>query len=274
MRFRVTNNFVEGVFHDVEKALVDFTFAPEEALAVLNPLEITDGDAARVAQNVGHGEDSFGVHNGIGLPRGGAVGAFAENARLDLMRVLLGDLIFDGSGNGDFARLKENVARRHFGSAAGKILERFFLRVDPVDDLGNVKTSFVIEAAADIGETDDLVARLLHELRGERAHVAEALDDNAAAFFFYAEFGERFVAANHHAASGGFAPSGGAAKFNGLAGDYGIGGFADMHGVSVHHPSHSLLVRADVWSGNVALWAQPIGEFGGVAACKTFQFAA
>src|SRR4249919_1154278 len=111
MRFCVTDDFVEGVFHDVEKALVDFAFAPEEALAVLDPLEVADGDATRVAENVGYGEDSFGIHNGIGLPRGGAVGAFAENARLDLMSVLLGDLIFDSSRNGDFAGLEENIAR-------------------------------------------------------------------------------------------------------------------------------------------------------------------
>src|SRR5271165_35423 len=143
MRFRVTDDFVEGVFHDVEKSLVDFAFAPEEALAILDPLEIADSDATGVAKDVGHGEDAFGVDNGVGLPGGGAVGAFAENARLDLMRVLLGDLIFNGGGNGDFARLKENVARGHFRAATGKILEWFFLGVDPVDDHWNVEAIFV-----------------------------------------------------------------------------------------------------------------------------------
>src|SRR5262249_32040416 len=39
----------------------------------------------------------------------------------------------------------------------------------------------------------------------------------------------------------------------------------DMHRIGVHHPGHGLLVRAEVWSGDVALRADPFAQLGGVA---------
>ncbi len=113
----------------------------------------------------------------------------------------------------------------------------------------------------------------MHELRGEGANVAEALDHDAAAILLDAEFVEGFVAADHHAATSGFASSAGAAEFDGLAGDDGSGGFADVHRISVHDPRHGLLVRADVRGGNVALRTKPVGKFGCVTASEAFQFA-
>src|SRR5258708_35124274 len=70
--FRKADHFIEGVVHHVVQALVDFALAPEEALAVLDPFEITDGDAAGVAENVGHGEDALGINNSVGLASRGA----------------------------------------------------------------------------------------------------------------------------------------------------------------------------------------------------------
>src|ERR1700674_1290697 len=79
---RKTDHFIEGIVHHVEEAFVHFALPPEEALAVLNPFEITDGNAAGVAKNVRHREDALGIDNRVGLPSGGAVGAFAENLGL------------------------------------------------------------------------------------------------------------------------------------------------------------------------------------------------
>src|SRR5712691_11410570 len=114
---------LEGAGHHVVQALVDFALAPEEALAVLDPFEITDGDAAGVAENVGHGEDALGINNRVGLPSGGAVRALTENFCLDLFGVLFSDLVFDGRRNGDLARLEKNVARSHLRTTAREILE-------------------------------------------------------------------------------------------------------------------------------------------------------
>ena len=136
---------------------------------------------------------------------GGAVGAFAENFRLYLIGIFFGNLIFNGCGNDDIAGLKKNVARTHFRSAGREILQGFFLPVNPVHHFRNVETVFVVQTAADVGKSHDFVAGLLHQFRGERAHVAEALNDYPAALFFEAQLGDGFVAAHHHAAAGGFA---------------------------------------------------------------------
>src|SRR5713101_4434529 len=85
---RKAHHFIEGIIHHVEKALIHFALPPKEALAVLDPFEIADGDAAGVAENVWHGEDALSVDNGVGLPSGGAVRALAENFRLDLIGIL------------------------------------------------------------------------------------------------------------------------------------------------------------------------------------------
>src|SRR5208283_2067796 len=110
VEFSIANHLVEGAFHHVEKALVDFALAPEKALAVLHPLEIAHGDAAGIAKNIGNGENPLCIDDGVGLPGCGAVGAFAKDFGLDLVSVLLRDLVFDGGGDEDIARLKENVA--------------------------------------------------------------------------------------------------------------------------------------------------------------------
>src|SRR6266702_2645813 len=268
------HHFIESIVHHVEKALVHFALAPEEALAILDPFEVTNGDAAGIAENVRHSEDALGIDNRVGLPSGGTVGALAENPGLHLLGVLLGDLVFDGRGNGDLARLEEDIARGHFRSTARKFLERLLLGVHPVDHLRHIEALLVVETTADVREANDFVAGFLHVFRCQGANVAEALNHDAAALFFDSQFREGFVAANHHAAPGGFFPAARAAEFNGLAGDDGGGGLTDVHRVRVHDPSHGLFVGADVGRWDVALRTQPIGQFRGVAASEPLEFSA
>src|SRR5437899_900649 len=85
MGFGIAHYFIEAVLHDVLQAFVDFAFAPKEALAILYPLEVADGDAASVAQNVGDNEYSLLLQNLVGRGGGGPVGTLAENARLNAM---------------------------------------------------------------------------------------------------------------------------------------------------------------------------------------------
>jgi len=54
--------------------------------------------------------------------------------------------------------------------------------------LGTSKTFFVVEAAADVCESHDLVARFLHQFRSHGAYVAEALNNDAATFLLDAQF--------------------------------------------------------------------------------------
>jgi len=56
VEFGVANHFVEGAIHNVKEALVDFALAPEEALAVLHPLEVAHRNAAGIPENIGDSE--------------------------------------------------------------------------------------------------------------------------------------------------------------------------------------------------------------------------
>src|SRR5206468_12092778 len=120
--------------------------------------------ATGVAQNVGYGEDPFRIDDRIGLPGRRAVRAFTEDFRLHLVCIFLGDLVFNGGGDGDVAGLEKYIARGHFRSAVGKTLQRLFLRVDPVDHFGYVESLLVVQPAANIRETDDFVAGFLHQV--------------------------------------------------------------------------------------------------------------
>src|SRR5580658_3754604 len=140
----VAYHLIEGIFHHIQQALVHFAFAPEKALAILHPLKVAYGHAARVAQNVRDREYSFTVDNRVGLPGRRPIRAFTQNARLHLGGVFLRDLILDRRGNGNLAGLEEHVPRGHLCAASGKILQGLLLRVHPVDDLGDVESFFVV----------------------------------------------------------------------------------------------------------------------------------
>ena len=83
LRLRVAYHFVEAVLHDIFEPLVDLTLAPEETLAVLHPLEITDGDTAGIGQDIGNDEDTFGVEH---LVRVAVVGPLAPSQRMRAWR--------------------------------------------------------------------------------------------------------------------------------------------------------------------------------------------
>src|SRR5215472_5191954 len=274
VQFRVAHHFVEGILHNVHQAVVHLALPPEESLAVLHPLEITHGHAAGVAQNVGYREDPFRIDDRIGLPGGRAVRAFTEDFRLHLVCIFLGDLVLNGGGDGDVARLEEYVPRGHFRSAVGKTLQLLFLRVNPVDHFGYVESLLVVQPPADIRETDDFVAGFLHEVGGHRADISETLHHHAASLPFDADLGERLVTADHHSASRGFASPPGTAELNGLPGYHRRGGLSDVHRIGVHHPSHSLFAGAHVRCGNVALRSQPVRQFRGIASRQAFHFSA
>ena len=74
-------------------------------------------------------------------------------------------------------------------------------------------------------------------------------------------------------AGGVYAPLG-AADGDGLAGDDGGDGVADVHGVGVHDPGHDLPVGADVGGGDVAVWADQQADLGGVATGEVLQLGA
>ena len=131
----------------------------------------------------------------------------------------------------------------------------------------------VEEAAVVLSDADDLVAPFHHQLGSVRAHVAEALDDHAAAFALHVQIPQGLVADHGDAAAGSLTPSARSADVQRLSRDHSGHRLPHMHGVGVHDPGHGLLVGVDVRGGNVLLWADKLDQFRGVAAGHAFQLA-
>ena len=83
----------------------------------------------------------------------------------------------------------------------------------------------------------------------------------------------RLTRADHDAASGRLTPTLGSSQRDGLAGDDGRFGAADVHGIGVHHPGHDLFVRVDVRCGNVLVGSDRVDDFGDVPAGERLELA-
>src|ERR1700727_1019017 len=136
-----------------------------------------------------------------------------------------------------------------------------------IDSIGVVKSAVVL------GNADDLVALVHHQLRCIRSHVAEALDDDAAAVALYVEMLERFIAYDADAPSRGLAPPARPADVQRLSCNYGGDSLAHVHGIGIHDPRHHLLVGVDVRRGNILLRADELDQLCRVAARHPLQLA-
>ena len=238
----------------------------------MHPFEIAHRYTAGIPQNIRYGEDTLGIDNSVGLPGGWPVCPFAKNLGLNLLRIFLGDLVFNGRGDGNVARLEEHVAGGHLCSASGTTLQRLLLRVHPVNHFRYVEALLVVEPAADISQPDDFVPGLLHQLRRHRADIAKTLHDHAAALFLQTNLGQRLVAAHHHAAARGFAPSAGSTQLNRLSCHHRRRGLPHVHRVGIHHPRHRLFARTHVRRGDVSLGSEPNSKLRGIAPRQALQF--
>src|SRR4029077_1712472 len=270
--FGVKHNLIETLLHHVLQAFIHFALAPEKTLAILHPLEVADGDATSITENVPDDEDSLFFDDWVGVGSGWAVSALAQDFAFDAVSVFRGDLIFSGSGNKNLAGMEKDLLRAHLLAPAGKIGKRLALAVDPFDEFGDVETSFVIKSAVNIRDADDFIARLVHQVGSLRADVTKTLDNDARAVTLHAEFLNCLVAADHKAAAGRFGAALGATEFKWLACDDSGGGLAEVHGVGVHHPGHRLRVGANVGRRNVALGTKPFAQLGCVAASDALNF--
>ena len=111
------------------------------------------------------------------------------------------------------------------------------VQVDPV---------LVVEASTHLGDANNFVSSLMHEMGSVGADVAESLHNHAAALTRQAELLDGLVAYHHHAAAGSLAASSGATDVDGLSGNARGHGLPHVHGVCVHHPGHDLFVGVDL----------------------------
>ena len=129
----------------------------------------------------------------------------------------------------------------------------------------DVEPAGIVDAAGHVRDGGDGRATVDQLVRGDPAHVAEALDDALELGQVPAE--PLTGAGDHHhdAGTGRLVAEDGAADRDRLAGDDLRNRVADLHRVRVHHPGHRLLVRRHVGRGDVLLRADHGQELRGEA---------
>src|ERR1700686_4394403 len=80
--FRVTHHFLKASLDNILQTLVDFPFAPEISLAVLDPPKIAPRHAAGIGEDVRNDEDVFAIDDLVSHRRARTVCAFAKDASL------------------------------------------------------------------------------------------------------------------------------------------------------------------------------------------------
>src|SRR6185503_10811269 len=126
-----------------------------------------------IAQDVRNKEDTLVEEDAVGLRTGRAVRRLGDDLRRDPRCVVLADLVLDRRGDEDVAveleQLRVGYLLRPGEPRDGTGLALVRIHFQRIDALR------VVDAAARVRESHDLRAKLRHELRGERAGVAEAL---------------------------------------------------------------------------------------------------
>src|SRR5690349_4616074 len=264
-------HFVEGADNDSLQAKIHLLGIPEQAFLVLDPLEIADGDAAGVGENIGQDSDAAARENFVRVRRGGTIRGFRNDTRLHDLGVIQRDDVFKRSGNQDVAFHGEQVvvgdarSAGHADDGAGALLVAY--------GLDGIDAARVGDAAAAIAERNDFCFLFGEEASGGRAGVAEALNgDGSAAQGNFLDLAG-FFNDEEQAASGGLRASQRTADGDGFAGDDAGDGVALHHGIGVHDPGHGLRVGVNIGSGDVLVRADDGKNFAGEAAGHALEFA-
>src|SRR5205814_655163 len=103
----------ERALQDAEEFVHHLALRPEEALQILNPLEIRNHHAARVAENVRDYKNVAALfENNVSFGCRRSVGGLGQNAALNFAGVGCGDLSFQSGGYKNVARrLQQSIIR-------------------------------------------------------------------------------------------------------------------------------------------------------------------
>ena len=263
----------ERLDHDPLELVVDLGLVPEVAVEVLHPLEVADGHAAGVAQDVRDQEDAVLEEDRVGLGRRRAVGRLGDDPGLDPAGVALGDLVLERGRDQDVAGDLEDLGVGDVGRA-GEALDRAVLGLPGDRRLATSRPLRIVDPAGRVADGDDGRALLADQPGRDRAGVAEALDGDASPC---ARSSLRWRGRLDDAVDGApgrrLVAALGAAEGDRLAGDHAGHRVADVHRVGVHDPGHRLAVRVHVRRGDVPLGPDDDADLGRVAAGQALELA-
>ena len=109
---------MEGAGHDQPQPVVDLLLGPGEGLQRLHPLEVGDGDAAGVGENVGKNQDAAVEQDRVGLGQGRSVRRLGDQAGPDPRRIGGVDLRLQRRRDQDVAIELEQRSSFETGSAS------------------------------------------------------------------------------------------------------------------------------------------------------------
>ena len=224
------------------------------------------------ASTSGQHERAARLEDLVGSRRDGAVRAFDDQLRLDLVSVVGRD------------HLLERARREHLTVDEQKLLVRDRIAARPLDQRSavalvrerrrDVQPARVVDAAARVRDRDDLRAFFGGELREERADIAEALHGDPRVRERLALAAKRRDETEERAARGRLLTTQRAADRQRLAGDDAEHGVPLVHRVGVEDPRHRRRVRADVRRRNVLLRPDLVDDLGGEAARHALELRA
>ena len=261
---------MEGGGHLPIQPFVHGFLIPVIAVGVLDLLEVGDGDAPGVAQEVRDHVHAPLVQDHVGFRGGGAIGELGQDLGLDPVGVLLGDLILQGRrdehGHIEFQELFVGDV---FGT--GEALDRpglalVFHQCAPVQALG------AIDPSLGVGHGHHLEAQDLHgELMGELAGIPIALDGASCPGEVKAQYLGRLPDGIDPASGGGITSAGRSTERQRLSGDHTWGTPSHDLLVLVQHPGHDLGVGIDVGRGNIDVRADVVRDGPNVTPGKALQ---
>src|SRR5919106_255147 len=255
---------VEGGRELLGELRPDLVARPEDAPEILDPLEVRDGHAAGIREDVGKDRNAALGEDRVRSDRRRPVRTLGHHPRPKTRRVVGMHLILAGGEHEDVAVELEQLLVGH-ALAVVTAGERILL-ADVLLQGGNVEADLRADPTRHVRHRRHPGAEVVELARGDAPDVAEALDDAALLGELPPEPRARAHDHHHHTGASCLVPEDGAADRDRLAGDNLGHRVPALHRVRVHHPRHRLLVRGHVRRGDVLLRPDDRKELGREAA--------
>src|SRR5579883_907546 len=151
---------VKGRIHCCCKTLVHNVERPVITATVLYPLEVANGHATRICENIRNDKYSFRFEYRIGTRRRRAIRALDDELGLNVMSVTLRNAVFAGRRYEHITVKRKKLFVRDL-FAAWKSFEKEVMRLRPLDRRRDIDTVRIVISTANIRNTDDLRALLV-----------------------------------------------------------------------------------------------------------------
>src|SRR5579859_943325 len=262
------SNSIKAAIHNHFQFFGNLLHAPEEALQILYPLEVADGNSTSIGQNIRDHHTALLEENGIGFRGGRTISGFRNNPGLHPVGIGRCDHTLSCGWHQDITGYFQHL------------LNADVLRVREIDNGATfllvtqnhcgVEASLVIDAPTRITYSDNLAALVMEETCGNPTRIAIALNTHARTLERHPHPAGCAPGHKEHTSRGSVIATLAAPNGERLASDYSRNGEPPVHGIGIHHPRHHLRVGIDIWCGNVTMRTNNNGYFSRITTGQAF----